>query len=303
MNETVRRFLFKKHVSHDINLNPYVESAIEIIQLTDEEVARLIDLHHDSSKHQPAFEVLHDMYQKCQEFTSGALSAFLISHIGSAEALCRTAIESAVNLHYVSLGDDLANILAYFKNYLTTERKQNRQWLKSVEESNNSSDDKQYHIRLIVEKDNTLDHYEDALRSSLSIIHVDYNMYNDSWPSIFDRFVKIGKEIDYRTIYVALCSQAHNDPEDVLNSLMSRIIPVEGYADSVEIERYNFSLNMVIASISFYIEATAMFLAKYDISVTDTILPLWSRAMELVNENISVSEQKIFDTIKNKYKK
>ena len=298
MNEIVQRFFSKRCLSTEMQLNRYVESAVEIMQLASEEVSLLIDLHVERVEDRPAFLVLHDMYFKCEEFTSGALAAFLIAHIGSAEALCRTAVESAVNLYYVSLGDDLANVLAYFKNYLVTERKQNQQWLKSVEDSSHSNDEKAYHKGLIAKKDETLDYYEEALRGSLAVIDINYDAYTDSWPSVFDRFTKLGKEIDYRTIYAALCSQAHNDAEDVLNNLMARVIPVEGYAHSVEIERYTFSLNMVMTSICFYLEASAMFLAKYEVPITETIVPLWSRTMELAREHTSVAEHTILAAVR-----
>lgn len=234
MNEAAQRFFENRCISTGMALNPYVLSAAEIIELVNDEVNRLTDAHIERLQHETAWSILHDMYKKCHEFSGGALATLLIAHIASAEALCRTAIESAVNLHYASCGDDVGNILAYFRNYIATERVQNKARLKSVENSSYPPDEKDHHRALIEEKERSLDLYEDAVSKYLSIINIDYDNYPGSWPSTFDRFSKIGNEVDYRTIYAALCSQAHNGPEDILNNLMSRIVEFDGYAESVD---------------------------------------------------------------------
>lgn len=278
-------------------LNHYVLNAAEIIELVHDEVNKLAEEHIKRLQHEVAWSILHDMYAKCYEFTGGALATFLILHIGSAEALCRTAVESAVNLHYASCRDEVGNVLAYLRDYIRTERTQNKAWLKSVENSDYPVNAKDHHKAKINDKERSLTLYEDLLRKSLSSIHIDYDNYPGSWPSTFDRFSKIGKEIDYRTIYTALCSQAHNDPEDILNNLMSRVVEQDGYAESIEIEKYVFSLNMVLTSIHFYVEASAMYLAKYNIPVIKTLLPLLDRTTDLIIELQSSSRELILQPV------
>lgn len=301
MNEIVKRFFDNRCISTEMSLNNYVLDAVEIIELVNDEVNLLAEAHIEQLQNEAVWSILHDMYKKCYEFTGGALATFLIAHIDSAEALCRTAIESAVNLHYVSYGDEVGNVIAYFRNYIVTERGQNKAWLKSIENSSYSSEAKDHHRVLIEDKERSLDFYENSLRKSLSIIDINYDNYPGSWPSTFDRFAKIGKEVDYRTIYAALCSQAHNDPEDILNNLMSRIIEFDGYAESVEIEQYVFSLGMVLTSIVFYVEASIMYLAKYDVPVTITLIPLFKRATDLLVGLQSNSREHILKPTKSTY--
>jgi hypothetical protein len=298
MNEIVLRFFNKRCISTEIEINPYVLNAIEIFELVDEEVNRLAKEHIERIQHEVAWSIIHDMYKKCHEFTGGTLATFLIAHIASAEALCRTAVESAVNLHYASCGDDIGNVIAYFREYIATEKKQNKAWLKSVENSDYPNDAKNYHRTQIEDKEHSLELYENALRESFSLVNINYDNYQGSWPSTFDRFSKIGKEVGYRTTYAALCSQAHNDPEDILNNLMSRIIDANGYAKGIEIEAYIFSLNMVLTSICYYVEASAMYLAKYDISVTESLMPLLIRATELQIDLQSNSKEHILSPLK-----
>lgn len=298
MNEAAERFFKNRCISIEMDINPYIIRAAELIELADDEVNSLAKKNIDRLQGEAVWSILHDMYKKCYEFTSGALATFLITHISSAEALCRTAVESAVNLHYSSCGDDVGNVIAYFRSYIATERSQNKAWLKSVETSSYPNEAKAYHRELVDNKERSLDFYEEALRKSLAIINIDYDAHLGYWPSTFDRFSKIGKEVDYRTVYAALCSQAHNDPEDILNNLMTRIVEVNGYAESVEVEKYMFSLNMILTSICFYIEAAAMYLARYNIDVTKTLAPLSQRATELLAESQSNSEEHVLRTLK-----
>jgi hypothetical protein len=142
MNEIVLRFFERRGISTEIELNPYLIDAIEIFELVDEEVNKLLQENIECIQHEIVWSVVHDIYKKCREFTGGALAAFLIAHTASAEVLCRTAIESAVNLHYVSCGDDIENVIIYFRSYISTERKQNDLWLKSLENSNYSDEER-----------------------------------------------------------------------------------------------------------------------------------------------------------------
>ncbi|TCK90845.1 DUF5677 domain-containing protein [Paraburkholderia sp. BL9I2N2] len=296
-------FFTKRGISSEIDTNEYILEAAKTIELTHDIVTNLVRNNIDRLQYEPVWSILHDMYLKCHEFTSGSLTSFLVAHISSAEALCRTAIESAVNLQYASYGDDVGNVIAYFRLYLATERDQNKSWLKSVEKSNGPNEEKEYHRDCIRKKYENLDVCENALRESFSIMGIDFDSRRGSWPSIFDRFCKINKEIDYRTIYAALCSQAHNDPEDILNNLMSRIIQIDGieengYAQAVEIEQYFFSLNMVLTAISFYVEATAMYLAKYNIPVSKNIIPILIKTKDLIIDLQTNSKSRIANPVR-----
>ena len=118
-----------------------------------------------------------------------------------------------------------------------------------------------------------LNQYDDGLRKSLALVGVNYDSSILKWPtSIFDRFREIGKEVGYRTVYVALCSQAHNDAEDILNSFMARVISnVSGMEDAQFVEQYHFSLYMLLTAIEYHVMASAMYIAKFEISAIELI--------------------------------
>jgi hypothetical protein len=227
---------------------------------------------------------MHDMYKRSYEHLCGALSLFITAQLQSSEALCRTALESSVNLHYVSLDNSMDKLIAYFKNYIEAEKKQNDNWRNSINSSNYPDEAKDFHRQKIDDKNHALDKYEEMLRESLSLVNIDYNSNATKWPNIFERFRAINKEVSYRTIYMALCSQAHNDPEDILNNLMSRVIAnVDGLAEANFIQQYNFSLYMIIICVQFYILATAMYIAKFEINAKK-LVDIYTKTTNLLME-------------------
>jgi len=146
-----------------------------------------------------------------------------------------------------------------------------------------------------------LGHYETALRESLALAGVDFDAVDLKWPSIFDRFKEIGNEVGYRTVYAALCSQAHNDAEDVLNRIMSRVIGnVSGMEEAQWMEQYNFSLYLLLTAIDYHIIASAMYIAKFGINaealikikekVLDSIIMVTEYGPRLVSERIKIIE-------------
>ncbi|MCL1058855.1 DUF5677 domain-containing protein [Shewanella gelidimarina] len=299
MDKLVVNFIEKRALSQDMDLNEPLYNAILYLEKSNELVEELCEQNQDELVKNVPWPTMHDMYKRNYEYCCGVLSCFLIGQFQSSEALSRTAIEGAVNLHYVSLGDAMGKQIAYFKNHLVTERKQNKNWKQSVEASAYSKDAKDHHLDRILEKEASLNYYEEALKGSLKLSGVDFDAVDLKWPSIFDRFKEIDDEVGYRTVYAALCSQAHNDAEDILNKIMSRVIEnVSGMEEAQWIEQYNFSLYLLLTALKYHITASAMYIAKFGIDVeslgqltnktVETITLVVERGPELIREQIQV---------------
>ncbi|HCE2478635.1 DUF5677 domain-containing protein [Vibrio parahaemolyticus] len=280
MDKLVEKFLEQRALSQSIQLNEPLYKALLYLEKSNELVEELCNKNQSELIKNVPWPTMHDMYRRNYEYCCGVISCFLIGQLQSSEALCRTAIEGAVNLHYVSLGDSMSKQIAYFKNHLVTERKQNRNWKESVEASGYPQDAKDHHLNKILEKEGSLTHYEEALRESLRLAGVDFDSVDIKWPSIFDRFKEIGDEVGYRTVYAALCSQAHNDAEDILNKIMSRVIDnISGMEEAQWIEQYNFSLYLLLTALDYHITASAMYIARFNIKV-DGLVQLKKEVIE-----------------------
>lgn len=302
MHDLVKEFIRKRTLADSMELNEPLHDGVYYLEKLDEliesycggNVAKLVD--------EVAWPSMHEMYRRNYEYCCGVFGVFLIGQFPSCEALCRTAIEGSVNLHYVSLGDSMSKQIAYLKNHLATERKQNRSWQQSVENSSYPESAKADHLRRISNKDKALDHYESSLKISLALCNVNFDSVDSRWPSIFDRFKEIGEEVGYRTVYTALCSQAHNDAEDILNKIMARITEnVSGVDEAQWIEQYNFSLYLALTALGYHAMASAMYIAKFGIDATeiisikhginDSIAKIVEHGPRLVSEKIYVNEK------------
>jgi hypothetical protein len=126
--------------------------------------------------------------------------------------------------------------------------------------------------------------YECALRESLKLADIDFDNNNVKWPNIFERFRALNKEVEYRTLYMALCSQAHNDAEDVLNKIMTRVTTnIDGMEKAQEIEQYLYSLFYILSTVRYHIHSSAMFIGKFNIEVK-ALMVLYEKVMvELTN--------------------
>jgi hypothetical protein len=285
MKNLVEEFIGKRTLSPDMELNEPLHKAIYCLEKSHELISNLVFEHRHKLANKVPWRPLHDIYQRNYEYCCGALSCFLLVQLQSSEALCRTAVEGAVNLHYMSLGDSMGKEIAYFKNHLKTEQKQNRNWKKSIDKSDYPPEAKERHLEGINQKDEILNLYDDMLRQSLAFEGVDYDSSNLRWPSIFDRFREVGDEVGYRTVYAALCSQAHSDAEDILNQILSRVVKVEGSSrtqleEARKVEQYRFSLYMILTTIKYHIYASIMYIGKFEISVPSELIDLHKELVE-----------------------
>lgn len=216
-----------------------------------------------------SWALLHAMNGRAMEQQAACVVLYANHYYAPAEALCRTVVEASVNLYYCSLGDSCSLVLSYFRSHIETERKQNRNWQSSVNASKYPEAAKDTHRQRIKSKGEALLGYEHVLQEAFSQIGIKYSAVNKEWPSIFDRFKAINKEVDYRTVYIALCSQAHNDAEDLLNDFVHGVQQIEGAHEMQASENQNFSLYMVLTALAFLAEATVVYLAKYNLNVNE----------------------------------
>ena len=269
MDLRVKNFIKSKTLPENIELNPVFHDTINLLEKSNEVVQELVEKNIDELAPQVAWTAMHKMYKRNYDYCCGAISCFLIAEIQSSEVLCRTAVEASVNLHYISLDDSVGKQIAYFKSYFFTERKQNINWKKSVKHSDIAQSEKDGHYGLIDEKELALNWQEHALRESLKLDGVNFEESNLKWPNIFERFSKINDEIGYRTVYAALCSQAHSDAEDLINEIFSEVMPSEDIqAEHLYMQQYIFTQYMNLLALHYHVRASAMYLTKFNIDVT-----------------------------------
>jgi hypothetical protein len=193
------------------------------------------------------------LVDRAYETAAGSLALIAIGHLREAEILSRSVYESAVTTAYIAKESQPLRLAQFFRSYVSEERKQNRKWEKDVESA--SLDIRQDHIQRIRQKDEAMDTYKQFIDHYIDNKGIDTDMVM-KWPGLIDRFTALGWRIEYRTVYSAMCSQAHHDAEDVLNHCIANSIAgTDEVAKRMEREADTFSVFMVLHGLQKFVEA------------------------------------------------
>lgn len=145
--------------------------------------------------------------------------------------------------------------MRFFEAYVTQEREQNRKWESDLAAL--PQDARDDHAARIKGKNEALGHYEHLI--GLLSAHFGLGAGKaKGLPKLIDMLTELGHRIEYRTVYMAMCSQAHHDAEDVLNHFIANSI--EGQPDlahRMEREADTFSIFMLLFGLKWFVVATA----------------------------------------------
>jgi len=183
---------------------------------------------------------------------TGSLALIAIGHLQESEVLARSIVEGVTNTLYIISKDPVDEFLKFFHTYIKTERNHNELWKKSVENINVK--EKTAHLKRIAKKDKALDEYESFLNIFSRHIGGIYPPTDEWCSNLYERFKTIGSEVEYRTIYAALCSQSHHDAEDILNKFIVGTAPESvNLSNRLEDETNMFSIFMALFGCRFFI--------------------------------------------------
>ena len=197
-------------------------------------------------------------------FTSvcGSLSLVATRQLQEGEVVARAVVESAVNALYILQEDAESRLLQFFFSYIDAERTQNQRWRRTL--ATHDSVEALEHGKRIEQKALALDEYERFLGSLAA--HANIAQPSRAWPKIDRLFQAIGRELDYRTVYAALCSQSHHDAEDVLNRFF-----VDSFENTEELskrmrrEKHAFSLYMILSAARYFLDNMEALGRRYDL--------------------------------------
>lgn len=195
---------------------------------------------------------------------SGMLSLLALGQPQQAEVLSRTAMESALTLLYIAKDQTNLRYIQFFEHYISQEREQNRKWAKELNLQPEPL--RQDHEERIKSKNTALDGAEKYLGELAAHIGTAFPS-GKGFPNVLEICTALGRAIEYRTVYMAMCSQAHHDAEDILNSLMVGTSPdEEELSKKLDRETDNFSVFLVLCGASYCIECIGALGARYKFS-------------------------------------
>lgn len=222
--------------------------AADLLLRCDLSSAELWVLHRSRLQNDPTWGLCAGALRRIQEYAEASIAASVTSLTGG-EIIARTVVEAAANLRFV-LKDRSARILSYFSDYINVETRQCELWtaaLREVEEE----DVRQFHIHSISQKQSALEAY----RMVISSAEAELGTQIPRWGSLLDRFKNVEGELGYRTTYSALCSQVHNDAEDLLNEFIIKSMGDDEMVAKLKEETDAFAWFAVTLGIQYYCRA------------------------------------------------
>ena len=218
------------------------------------------------------------------EYAEGALVASVASPVAG-EIVARTAVESSINYLYIMVGSRPERLYSYFNSYLCQEERQNVKW---EEELANLSDTSEIEIHR-----NSIRNKRSALRTQRQFVDESFAQMGvditkpESWGSLSNRFDAIDRAIEYRTVYAALCSQAHGDAEDLINEFVIKSQTDAELEKRLLDETRAFSWFAVTLSLRQYSAAVAAYLIAFDLAKdTQELERVRTIARELAEEAV-----------------
>lgn len=217
-----------------------------------------------SNSPNPIDGLLITLSTRMYNVVSGTLSLLALGRLQQAEILSRTVMESSLTLMYLAQADSGARLVQYFEHYVGQEREQNQKWQKELTEL--PDEWKFDHEARIKDKNEALDNMALYIEHFAEAIGVKFPS-EKGFPNFIGICTALNKAIDYRTVYMAMCSQAHHDAEDILNDLIVGTSPnVSKLSAQLEKETNNFSIFLVMHAVRYYLECLGKIGARYKFS-------------------------------------
>lgn len=207
----------------------------------------------DALDSDPSSGLLIKLIDRAYETAAGSLALVAIGHLREAEILSRSVYESSATTSYIASETPSLRIAQFFLHYVREERDQNRKWAKDAEDAPLAV--RQDHAERIRQKNEAMDTYEAFIDRFVAHCGVNSSQIR-SWPVLIDRLSALGRRLDHRTVYAAMCSQSHHDAEDILNHFLANsVVGADGFAERMEREANTFSIFMLLFALRGFIEA------------------------------------------------
>lgn len=183
----------------------------------------------------------------------GVFALIALGHVREAEILVRSVYESAATTAYIIQEQPPTRMSQFFLSYINGEREQNRKWGNDL--SSMQDESREDHESRIAAKNEAMDRYEQFVRGYMEHCEVPLEQ-TSRWPPLIERLEAMGRRVEYRTVYAAMCSQSHHDAEDVLNFFFANsLVGADHIAERMEREADTFSIFMVLFGLHWFVEA------------------------------------------------
>jgi len=201
------------------------------------------------SRKKPLDGFLINMIHRASNTFGGMVTLISTGHLQDSEINARTLGESTLMIQYLMNGNVTDNLANYLACYYSGQKWRNDKWQSEDERSNNYN-----HEQLILEKNQTNEQVRSICQKYIELA-------GGTWPkkpkatSIEKIYKKLEREIEYRTVYRAMCGQSHQNPEDLINNFISSFSDDQAIERKMLAEKHCFSIFICLWATRYFIEA------------------------------------------------
>jgi hypothetical protein len=233
----------------------------------------------------PALGVVWAMLRRGYTYLESAFAALLTGFAPAAEIISRTALEASVNVRFVLRAPPAerpSRIAQYIRSYLTHEQKEVTHWEQAV--ATLGENEQADHLVAIAQKKEGIRIWTDFFSGFYPPEILIPEITQQPWPKIGGRFADLGEEIHHRVLYAAMCSQTHNDGEDLINEMMVRVAGDPRLKNRMREENEYFARELTYGAAEFILQAGIEYTAAYGmdcaravcVSAQDSIRERWT---------------------------
>jgi hypothetical protein len=170
-------------------------------------------------------------------------------HLQDAEIIARTVTESSLAIQYLLKDDIPENIAHYLASFYIGQKWKNDKWFTAA-----NNKETNYHNDLIQDKNKIEEKAKDICRSFIESA-------GHQWPqkprsfSVGEMFEGLGRSVEYRTVYRAMCGQTHQNQEDLINSLLYSLTENTDIEKQFKNEKHGFSIFICLWGVRYYLDA------------------------------------------------
>lgn len=162
---------------------------------------------------EPAWALVRAMILRGFAHVDAGVICLATGSVATAEIVSRAILECAINVLFTLQQDRAGRLYDYLAAHVSQERAELGRWESMI--GGLPPEEAAAHRTEIDRKREAVDHQDVIAQEFASGAGI--TRPAQPWPKIGERFRAVGCELDHRVLYAAMCSQAHNDAEDLFN--------------------------------------------------------------------------------------
>lgn len=192
--------------------------------------------------------LLNMLHRSSNSFAS-MISLIANGHLQDAEVISRTLTESTLTIQFILNGDAEDNLTHYLASYFEGQKWKNEKWQAVI-----SGTEGHPHEKLITQKNETELKTKEICKKFVEAAGKEWPEKPRPMP-IEKRYKELGKDIEYRTVYRAMCGQSHQNQEDLVNNLICSLTENDELDIKSKNEKHSFSIFICLWGSSYFLSA------------------------------------------------